>query len=325
MKIKIIGDIHQGKKFPYTTQKSSITFEALHSKILAKHTTGKFLQLGDLFDNYSVSDRTLVQGYRWMENCAAALSGNHDVSTNIEKPSAIKLLKDELGVNVIWKDVYVMDMGATRFHFVPHQLTQSDFDACLDNLKPKLGAINVLILHCNFGNREGVITENYLRYDVAKRLTKNFLIISGHEHNMSKPMDKVIMLGSIMPFSFGEMKDKYILEYDYGTGEHELINTWSSANYAQLSYEEFLERSKFLEEFVEVTGRIEVSQAAEINKKIAFLYKNTDVVAIKNSTAIYRHEKEAGDLVKAEDWLDQVRKQCSKEQELVLDELLGEL
>ena len=324
MKIKLIGDMHLGKKFPYTTNKSAAIFEELRYKILAKHTQGKFIQLGDLFDDYSVSDNVLVQGYRWMENCVAALAGNHDVSNNTEKSSAIKLLRDDLGINVAWIDYCVHTIGNTDFHLVPHQLTQDDFEGVLDSLEPG-SRLNVLVLHCNYGDRAGVITENYLRTDRAKELSKKFhLIVSGHEHNISKPLKNLIMLGSVMPFSFGEMNTKYVMDYDCETGNYELIPTWVDGSARQVQFQDFLD-TPIHQEFIEVMGSLDVSQAAQVNKRIASLYKDTDVIAIKNSTAIYRHEKEADELQQPQDWLSQVRAQCSKEQALVLDSLLGEI
>lgn len=325
MKIKLIGDIHLGKKFPYTTQRSAEYFEDWRTKILETHTSSIGIQLGDLFDSFSVSDHTLIQGYRWMQGAQAVLSGNHDVSNNTDKTSAIKLLKDNLDVKVIWQEPEQLRIGNTVFHLVPHQLTQELFEQCLDNLKTELGWVNVLLLHCNYGDRLGTATENYLRRDNAKEVCKKFhLVVSGHEHNFSGHKN-LIMLGSIMPFSFGEMTDKFIMEYDCDTGEHELIRTFKSDCYKQLSFQEFLDSPVGKFEFIEVVGNPDPGPASDILKRIAYLYKETDVIAVKNSTVIYRHEKQVGEIQDVQDWLADVKRNCDAEHREILEQLLGEL
>ena len=99
MNTVFIGDVHLGKRFPYTTRATQQRFEVLRAEVLERIKSmsidSQFVLLGDLFDSYSVSDVTLIQGFGLLTRLANhfALSGNHDVSNNTDKPSAITLVR----------------------------------------------------------------------------------------------------------------------------------------------------------------------------------------------------------------------------------------
>lgn len=317
MKIRLIGDVHIGKKFPYTTVSSALEFARIHDEVLTSVSQGadEYIQLGDLFDGFSVSGETLVRGYRFAQD-KLIICGNHDKANDTTKSSALHLMFTSLGTKVIWDAPVEYHLGNTTFHIVPHQLTQEKFEEALLSLKPYEQRRNVILLHCNYGTRQGNEIENYLRPEMAKNLLDGFdLIVSGHEHNFSKHFGgRLIMLGSVLPFSFGEMKDKFVADYDTETGEVELIRTWDSGKFSQNE----------ANSFVEMTGQVTVEQAASINKLIADWYKNREVIAVKNSTTLIRHEREA-ETHKAEDWYSQIMKQCNESQQALLEELYGEL
>ncbi len=322
-KVRIIGDVHIDKRFPFTSQKTAQVFRDLQAQIMEQVSVpnGPTFQLGDLFDGFSVSGETLVKGYRFA-SYKTLLAGNHDKSNNLDKSSALELLKEHMGLDIVWGSLREFHGDGTVFHLVPHQLTQELFEEALASLvHSKLGR-NVLLLHCNFGNREGTQTENYLRPEVAKSLLseRGFdLIVSGHEHNFNKPMKGVVMLGSIMPYSFGEMTDKFVMDYDTQTGEYELIPTWVAVeNYTCMSAGAAMPEP---EAFTEIVGTTTVEMAAALNKQIAEWYKDGKVIAVKNSTTLLRHEREVQEY-KAEDWVAEVMKQCNDAQQGKLKELL---
>lgn len=172
-KVRIVGDTHIGKRFPFTTAQTSNKFAQLQDLVLAgiKFEAPYIIQLGDLFDGYSVSDTSLVKGYNFSQGKVTVISGNHDKSNNTDKPSALNLLRTELGMDVVWDKPAFNAIDNTCFMAIPHQLTQDDFEAELEKactvsfvegVKHK-----VLLLHCNYGEREGTKTENYLRPEMA--------------------------------------------------------------------------------------------------------------------------------------------------------------
>ena len=332
----LIGDIHLGKKFPYTNIKTAARWENLKSQTLNKIMAleGTKLQAGDLFDSHSVDSATFVQGYLIAKQCEALLSGNHDISNNTEKSSAMDLLR-QFNVNVVWEKPMMVDLGDTRFVMIPHQLTQEKFDTLLASAKVMIaeGRKNVLILHCNYGLREGSETENYLRPEVAKELLstqgkdfalKHFYhIVCGHEHNSSHPLVGVTMMGSVLPMDFGQMTDKYVWT------EASQILTWSAKeNYRKLDYMEFLDLG--IDEplqFIEITGTVVVAEAIMISKRIVEWYKQSStLIAIKNNTLAHKVEaSETEDKASNPDnWISIVSAEMTEEEQVVFNELLGE-
>lgn len=325
---RLIGDIHYGKRFPFTTAQTAKRFDTLRNETVAQACNGRehLFLLGDLFDSFSVSADTLIQGFSTASrpNCYV-LSGNHDKSNNTDKNSALEYL-GILGNNVVWDNPRVVEIGDTYFVMVPHQLTQERFEQVLDEVGkfPLLGAIKhrVLLLHCNFGDREGTVTENYLRPEMAQwLLSESFdLIVSGHEHNFNRPMKGVIMLGSILPFSFGEMKTKYVLDYDCTNGSYEVSPVWDDSHYIPFTWRPD-NVPPVPKDFIELRGEVGIEQAAAINKQIAEWYKNGQVISVKNATALVRHDKEVS-VEKAEHWADEVKSSLSEAQRELLASML---
>jgi DNA repair exonuclease SbcCD nuclease subunit len=344
-KTVLIGDIHLSKKFPYTTGKTQQKFDQIRTEIVSElvdkaSQAARWFQLGDLFDGHNISAETLIEGYRFISGAGArgaVLSGNHDKSNNILKASGLGLLSSHLSPQVVWEDVKTYAEGYTEFFLVPHNLSQEGFEKSLD-LAVECAAsssyhFKVLLLHCNFGDREGSNTENYLRRDRARQLLGTFnWIFSGHEHNKSTPMPGVVMVGSVLPYSFGEMTPKVYVEYDNYTGKQELNLLWSpEQGYLKLSAQEFLLISPDSElptaYFLEVEGEASIEEQAQVHKKIAELYKNESVVAIKNSVRLTGtvHQTEEEVEQASENWKEIIRKECTKEQLDLFNDLMKEL
>lgn len=332
--IRLVGDVHLGKKFPFTTKQSAALFQQEHDQLMADILDAgadEFICLGDLFDDFEVDGSTLVKGYQYAKELMV-LAGNHDIANNTEKASALLLLNDVLKVDVVYKEVRSVPRGRTTFALVPYFLEQGLFDDALKRAahvtqEKIISDHKVLLLHCNFGNREGTVTENYLTREMAKQMLETFdLVVCGHEHNFNTPMKGVVMLGSVMPFSFGEMTDKFVMDYDTDTGEYQLTPTWKSANYSSMDYKDFLECNASVAPFMEITGTIDVTEAAAINKKIGQLYKENGVLSIKNATTL--HRAEAGVTVVDEvktDWETEVRKELPDRYLPLFEELLSKV
>lgn len=335
--LRFIGDIHFGKRMSYTTLNTAARFDRLRANLLDKVANGTldYIQLGDLFDDFSVNSETLVDGYLFAKRMKATLVGNHDLSKNIDKASSLHLLRSPLGVDVAHQPTK-FTQGMTTFILCPHQLTQEKFEqALIQDVGPMIGPKTdykrfvVLCLHCNYGEHRGAEGDNYLTPAIAKGLLDAGvnLIVSGHEHNYREPIGGVIMLGSILPFSFGEMETKYVLDYNTQSGEHKLVPIWEDKNFIKVNAKDYVEGSTWNTnyQFIEVTGEVDVETAAKINRTTAGIYRNSDVImAIKNSTILHRHTKTAV-ADRREHWLDLLLAECvTDEQKEALKILAGE-
>ena len=190
--ITIVGDIHLGKPFPFTTTKTAARwaeYKKNHLNKIATRYGGSLIQAGDLFDSFSCNSQTFVEGFMFASACKVVLSGNHDVSNNTEKESAVNLLR-KTGCTVAWEQPYFLETEGTKYTLIPHQLTQEKFDTLLESAKAFVepSQYNVLVLHCNFGDQPGTETENYLRTDVAKHLLED--VNNGHA---MKHFDAIIL------------------------------------------------------------------------------------------------------------------------------------
>lgn len=323
MQIRLIGDVHFGKRFPHTTLKTAQTFDEYRELLFNRLTLYEsVIQLGDLFDEFSVDDLTFVKGYNAANKCLVVLPGNHDLSKNTDKESALLLLQSHLGCPVVTESYQTISEGMTEFTLLPHQHTQSIFEDRLKFLcdfmknKEDKARFNVLCLHCNYGAHTGPDADNYLSPAMAKELLASgfSLIVSGHEHNFRSPMTGVVMLGSIMPMSFGEMGSKFVMDYDTQTGTYDLVPSWSSDNYGRYTWQELLLKDSFTwnnYQFIEVVGDLEVDDAVKLNRAISSILKGNDkIVAIKNNTVLHKQSHRVSD-DKVSNWMDVLLAACS--------------
>jgi len=126
-------------------------------------------------------------------------------------------------------------------------------------------------------------TENTLTQELYQSISDRFdYIISGHEHNTSQ-IGNLVMTGSLLPFSFGEMEDKFIWHYDAGKLSKRKV--WQAEdNFLNVSAPEFLELGQdHGYQFIEIVGEISNSMWMDVNNHMAYLFKESEVFAIKNS------------------------------------------
>ena len=310
-----MGDYHARKRFPFTTQMTQQRFEAMKANIWLDVVcgSGEIIGLGDLFDTFETSATTLIEGYTVASKCLMTLAGNHDLSLNVDKVSALQHLKQSLGVPVALHHARKIVDGDLAIHFVPHCLTQEQFEEELetvyDDAESNGKETNILCLHTNYGEPQGKVIENYFSPATARAFSTVFKhIISGHEHDFAQRSPSYTSLGSIVPFSFGELQDKFIGIYDEVMG---LVyqRVWSNERCWKGSAQDFL-ASTALEElqFIEITGGMSVAEAVEIGKISAKLYRESPhLIAIKNGAQINKSGADAGKIEKPQDWVDKIR------------------
>jgi len=282
-----IGDLHLGKRLPHSTLESNqrfwnYTLNKLEQILEESASQRPVVQLGDLFDKPKVGHLTLTQGYLIAKEFDVILQGNHDFNADLTKDTALSCLpKIDSGL-----EKNLMDSPTKRnpLTLVGHQPTQELFEQDLKSLEEN----KVLCLHANSPNHpEPGLTENTITPEMLAELKDKFEhIICGHEHNFSQ-MGNLTMLGSFMPFSFGDMSDKKIATWNPNSGL-DFVTTWSKAEkYLECSHEEFIELPlDHAYQFIEVKGEVTSSEWSSITSHINHLFIGSDVFAIKDSTSI---------------------------------------
>lgn len=304
-KIIFIGDLHLDKKPPHSTKAAAQRFYRLQQEVMKPFEYSvkpdALVQLGDVFDTFEVTSTTFTKAAGLCKNFDAIVGGNHDFSHDTTKTSALQNLSQFLLDTVMLTSdaVYNIDSieaGNTIVYVVPYQETQQEFEKCLAHLvgtvRIQHGTTNILCLHCNYDNdRADARTENNLTSDWAKRLLANSFdfIVSGHQHNYSSHHGgRLLMAGSMLPHSFGEMSDKSWLEFDTDTGQFTRQYSWKAAgSFLQTDIEGFLSLpDATCLQFIELTGEIQPTKIRDVAGKISRLINGDSVISIKNNTAL---------------------------------------
>lgn len=321
----IVGDIHIDKRFPYTNKKTHERWRDLQDKTLGLifKDAPPAIQAGDLFDNFMVSAEQYVRADEQVAaKCMHVMAGNHDLSNNTDKKSAVQLLLNSV------ERVTCVAVHSINYILLPHQLTQEKFEGILEHVGEFCSTQipNVLVLHCNYGEREGTQTENYLRPAVARELLfKVNGIVFGHEHNGGERMGNVIAIGSILPMNFGEMTDKYV----WNVEDWKAIKVWDSeVNYAKWPFQEFLQRGPDVPlQFIEIIGEVSPAESLAVKKMIALWYSQSDtIIAIKDSTSPLKIDSEiAEERIAESDWEVTVMALMTDEEKQLFLELKNEI
>ena len=293
-KIIFIGDLHLDKKPPHSTKASAQRFFELQRVPYLQDAL--IVQLGDVFDSFEVSSTTFTKAYSICQNFDAIVGGNHDFSHGTTKTSALQNLSKFLPGVVKTARIGTIETGNTSVYILPYQETQKQFEEALSSLAANVriagGTVNILCLHCNYdNNRADGRTENNLTSEWAKSLLVNSFnfIVSGHEHNYSSHRGgRLLMAGSMLPHSFGEMSDKSWLEFDTETGLFTRQYSWKAAgSFLQTDIEGFLALpDDTCLQFIELVGEILPQQIREVAGKIGRLVGGDSVISIKNNTVL---------------------------------------
>jgi calcineurin-like phosphoesterase family protein len=317
MKIRLIGDLHIGKVIAHSTKTSGALFSKMHEEVLESvlNTDLPMYQLGDVFDKFDCNSTDFLKAHRFCYQMTGILMGNHDISNDMTKRGALENLST-MPVSDVYKN-FAMDGYTLHSHdyghkvfMVPHQLTNEVFQQVLE------GAISavkkctdegnkILLLHTNYGSDSESLLENNVTPDMAARLNEVFdIVFSGHEHTYKEGL--VNMVGAVMPFTFGEMENKYVVDLDLDTLETELVPCWVSegGGYEQLSVKQFLEMPSQERDFIEIVGEISPEQLLPVAKNMAAIFKDGQAMAIRYSCTLPESEVTLTPEGKALSWKD---------------------
>lgn len=176
------------------------------------------VQPGDLLQSVSLDDAGWLRLLRVLERGRerglqfVLLGGNHDSVKSYERVGTLDALAGLRNVHVVNSfRPEVVDLNGFKVGGIPHMKSQESF---LDVCRTWDREVDVLLLHCSLG-----VTERFgpndmqLPFDLLDRLSKFARqVYIGHEHQFMEVQDgKVYQVGSTMPFSFGEVGQRYVL------------------------------------------------------------------------------------------------------------------
>lgn len=333
MIIRFIGDIHLGKRPPHSTNASAQRYKECVDKVVKHVAEDNVLSvsLGDVFDSYSVSNTDLTRAISLLSEVDFIVKGNHDHAHNSYNTSALEDFATLTHTVLLDGHAGLGQTYPVTLHAVPYQPTQELFKQRLRELQPHEGGMNILCLHTNmhaeaFGHSE---TENNLTQQEAERLCGLFdLVISGHEHNACIKHG-VVMVGSVMPTSFGDMSAKYIVDFDTDTKVCIHVKTWDMDGYAQLSAAEFLRlpTDTWLQ-FVEIVGEVSNDMVLPVAKHMGKVFAGSEsIISIKNATKTVSNQSddavtEQGYQESPLSWAVKVSQNLTEVQDAIFKELL---
>ncbi len=320
MKILFIGDLHLGKKPPHSTRESalrhriSVDLAITNLNDQADYDDVDFtIQLGDVFDSYHANSNEFMRARRILDDADFVLKGNHDHAHNTFNQSALQDLVDVCEADIIFSPqvryLAVREEPTVALHLIPYMPTQKEFVEALSAMDYKKDMVNIVCLHTNMypENFEGSEVENNLPESLVHELRgKGFdYFFSGHEHNYSTKAG-VIMVGSIYPFSFGDLTSKGAIMLDTKLDQFTTYNTWGKGGgFRNVTATEFLTLDAKLDplQFVEITGEVLPDQVLPVAKHMRHLFKESPVLSIKNSLKVRRSTSAAASDAEAlTDW-----------------------
>lgn len=351
--IRFVGDVHLGKRPSHSTRASAQRHKDKVDQVLVmalgpNNKADLTIQLGDLFDSYTANNNEMVRASYIQRHTDILIKGNHDHAHNSYNVSALEDLSrlgpaNSVGAEVVLApQVFSYDREMPYYiHIVPYMPTQTDFIKALSELKPMEDGINILCLHTNM-YAEGFNTsevENNLTEITARELCHDFdLVISGHEHN-GCVKHGVHMIGCLYPMTFGDMSDKYVLDFDTFTKEVTPVQVWTmdgayegdaglapiGAGYVRLDADEFLGVPEDHEyDFIEIYGQVQTTSILPLVKHMNFLLAESKVSSIKNGIKVIREVEEGDESPSVVSWESYVQANLNEDQFKLFLELCDE-
>lgn len=305
MKDLVISDIHlQPDRQGGTTVESRAQLErGLFIKLqelIEGIKPDRVIVVGDLFAKWTVSSATFRElwwtvtsyGIDWV-----ILRGNHDSKSDHDNNISSLELLDAVTDDRI-KVVFSSPEKIGDYYFIPHSVTQENFEACLRSIPED---VKFVFLHANWDNSFAAESEHSLNLtrEQAKEITdRGITIIMGHEHSHNTHLDsRVIVMGCTWPTSISDCEggDKYclVIEEENRIAKH---LTWTKEKFSEIHIDDIGTMSEVqAPEFIKVTGECVPAEAAEIVRKVRKLRSDVGktTYVVKNGVSVIRPEKES--------------------------------
>lgn len=307
----IINDVHVGfNRVGGTTPASRETLrnyllDSL-SGLIEGTSESETMVLGDLFDDFDVSNRDLVAAYAVFEHYLSKgkklilVAGNHDHSPRAEKVSAFqvlcRILRDSFHDQVTLVMIDAWASIGDNGYVLAHCSNQETFDQRLTELLKEMEFGGTLFLHANFDNNFTLQSDHSL--NVSREMAARFhaqgvKLVFAHEHQARTEMDgEVVVLGNQWPTSVSDCLnnpggEKYAHTWDGETLTK--IRTWEAADprwgFANIDWQEIGNRAA-LTGFIRVTGTATSDQSSAVVNAIAELRRTSPAFVITNAVKV---------------------------------------
>lgn len=227
LEVDVLGDVHLGKKFTTGVplhrrgEREQMVFEEFVDRIMHPRATPQ-VQVGDLFDAYSVDDAVVLATARAYKSAAAANPkvnyvvnrGNHDASRDTNKASSFDMFREmvrhvanikvSLGPHLFLGGNPAYGVLAWEPFRTAEETALTLEKMWLESKQPKL---DFVFTHCDLESFGGS-TFNVLPADVLRRITSK--VYNGHVHTPETRMIQgleVVNVGSMQPYSHAEDPD----------------------------------------------------------------------------------------------------------------------
>lgn len=300
--LTILNDVHAGVvRNAGTTPRSALAlgdFVTDSFGTLVAQTSGDLCILGDLFDQYLVSNSRFLEVFttlaRYVESKRGTLhlvAGNHDLSKDSSRLSSFELLgellKGEDNVRVHMAPGWVQ----TGVWVIPHCTNQDVFDLHL--AKVPAGAKYVL-LHANYNNFHAEKADHSLNVSEAQALSlveAGATLVFAHEHQQRYALDKrVVVIGNQIPTSVADClgpDHKYGMQIkDDGSWELFIVAKVPEL-FARLDWRD-LKTPPLTGDimFIRVEGEASANEAADVVTAISKYRARSDAFVITNAVKI---------------------------------------
>lgn len=315
--MRLFTDTHLGKRLrKHTTTASQ---RSLYDKLF-EQAKGCIdpqqvnLLLGDLFDTFDNDECTIQQGINIARGCALILEGNHDRENVSNSVSSLKIVEEAVPETVMMsadpgapcvlrRDLHEVkslrhDVETVTFWMIPHCFTQSLFEQSVEMALEAGGKDDVLLLHCNVGDRFGQAGEAddaslTLTPELTEKVRSVFgLVLVGHEHvprtmKAGKGLCELTILGNTMPLSFGEIAHRYCYDLDPKTLTLKKHLIWDATQeHVEIKVEEFLAREGDIytaASMVTLSGEVSSDSRPALQRaKLRFWRENADTLLALN-------------------------------------------
>lgn len=270
----IIGDLHFGVK-KFNKDFFNLQKDYLH-QILSKHRNECVFQLGDIFDNRTITDNELlVEVYDLFEEVCLdydiqfnAILGNHDLYyKNNDALSVLNIFNRIPNFNLI-SNCSAMNIEGMKILCVPYNCNQSLDFSMIENFDFIFGHFDIK----GFDYMTGVSSSN----GFESNQFKNVNVISGHYHKHQRK-DNILYIGTPYQITWGDFSNNN----GYYTLENKTL-TFIENNISPKHIKLFIQDDK-----INVVGdgdayEIDKEDLPQIKKHFIKLYtdKNSDVKGV---------------------------------------------
>ncbi len=350
-----INDLHMGvQRVAGTTPQSMAHLRAdlatRIERLVMAHLDKHLYINGDAFDSYSVEMSEL---FRLLQICCKWLDeshmdgpctdqpmlkiarGNHDISKDSSRMSAFDFLTAVLISRYPGRVEAITEptMAWPGHYVIPHMPNQALFDLALEQAATcQLDGLCYLHLHANLHNQFAVEADHSLNVSaeqVAKLVGVGYHLVFGHVHQQLEERG-VTVVGNQFPTSIADClgnssKRAIIFQPDMMRDE---VKTWNIAgSFVEIDWEYIATAPLENFEFIRVTGKVELEDAAKVLQLVSKLRQASDAYVVTNSVKFagqgdVEELEVTAEEMKAMDVLEYLFEQLEPEQAAVVKRLL---